>query len=362
MSEICEYSLDQVSNLIATLEAHLPTSLALYRRLQFQHFTSTSHIFSSLVPSDLEKRDSARASAPWIAAYVDRSRRPETEVWIYGSWEHDANHDQAEAADLLKSLFAKIRAVGLTGTTDEPTRAGTVQEIKTGSSLSKDSATKVGRGEYEGHLANPSIVLFGAVHEKTVELMRDVEVLSPEFVGADIPYRKYLIDMRYGPGMSIAYSMNYILTTMYSSKTIEDVKLAEGLVWGKVRSNHFELVRSRTQIPRQDKTLRELPSLAIFPRGKAEPIAWSFLGPDASLSSLHVEPEYRGHGLAKKLATKLFAEEMSFYGKDGHASSTAWAHADVAVDNVASNGVCKGLGGKWKYHVYWVRVDTSVGQ
>lgn len=135
--------------------------------------------------------------------------------------------------------------------------------------------------------------------------------------------------------------------------------LPEGLVWGKVQPNHFSLVRSRTQIPRQDHTLIQLPSLGIFPQGRPDPIAWSFLGPDASLSSLHVEPEQRGQGLAKVLANKLFAEGMNIYGEEPSASTDRWAHADVAVDNIASNNVCKGLGGSWSFHVYWVRVDTG---
>ena len=116
----------------------------------------------------------------------------------------------------------------------------------------------------------------------------------------------------------------------------------------------MELVKSRTQIPRQEKTLRLLPNLAIYPKTSATPIAWSFLGLDASLSSLHVEPDYRGRGLAKGLAAKLFVDGLDAYGKDDR-----WAHADVATDNTASNRVCKALQGEWSFHVYWVRVDVS---
>lgn len=58
------------------------------------------------------------------------------------------------------------------------------------------------------------------------------------------------------------------------------------------------------------------------------------------------------------LAAKLFVEghEIFWHGQD---YVDNWAHADVAEDNEASNGVCKGLNGRWNYHVLWVRVDAS---
>lgn len=61
------------------------------------------------------------------------------------------------------------------------------------------------------------------------------------------------------------------------------------------------------------------------------------------------------------LANKLFAEGMELYwkGQPGQNVQDKWAHADVAEDNGASNGVCKGLNGFWNFHVYWVRVDVS---
>lgn len=118
-------------------------------------------------------------------------------------------------------------------------------------------------------------------------------------------------------------------------------------------------------IPRQDSTLRQLPSLALYPKEKSDPISWAFLSPDASLASLHVEPEYRGRRLAKILAAKLFAERMNVFwdvgdwiGAEGKGVDR-WAHADVAIDNGPSNGVCKGLNGESTWNVFWVRVDLS---
>jgi len=145
-------------------------------------------------------------------------------------------------------------------------------------------------------------------------------------------------------------------------------------------------VRSRTQIPRQDATLALLPSLALFPEEETghqaeqgPPVAWAFLGADGSLCSLHTEPEWRGRGIAKVLARKLFREggfagglhgegtELNKEGKIGERTEQQdmevdggrWAHADVAVDNMSSRKVMKGLGGEEAWTVVWIRVDME---
>lgn len=61
--------------------------------------------------------------------------------------------------------------------------------------VSKSSATLVGRSEYEGHMANSNIVLFGTLHERSMRLMSRMAVVAQGFVGADIPYRKYVFDV-----------------------------------------------------------------------------------------------------------------------------------------------------------------------
>lgn len=143
-------------------------------------------------------------------------------------------------------------------------------------------------------------------------------------------------------------------------------------MYGKVDPSHYPLVKSRTQIPRQDRTLCVLPSVAIYPAGTQTttltPVAWSFLGLDASLTTLHVEAEYRGLGLAKSSTLKLFSEDMKTYWQHNPIPSGTeednilddkYAHADVATDNKASQGVCESLGGIWSFLVFWVRVNVN---
>ncbi|KAL1311659.1 hypothetical protein AAFC00_001766 [Neodothiora populina] len=212
---IHEIPLDKIQHVIEALRPHVPTCIPLYRRLQFSHFTTTSHLLSSVSLEDLLQRQSINSTnshseakeEPWLVAYVDRSKRPETEVWTYGSWENDEinNSDKEDTDDgsdamekaqrLIRALVAEVRGIGLptdtSTTTPLASAAGQVQK----QSLSRDSATNVQRGEYEGHLSNPNIVLFGALHERTVRLMGQLGILSREFVGAEIPYRKYFFDV-----------------------------------------------------------------------------------------------------------------------------------------------------------------------
>jgi len=85
---------------------------------------------------------------------------------------------------------------------------------------------------------------------------------------------------------------------------------------------------------------------------------------DGSLTTLHVEPEYRGLGLAKSLTLKLFSDDLETYCQHNPTSTEEstfteerYAHADVATYNKASQGVCENLRGKWHFEVFWIQVD-----
>ncbi len=93
--------------------------------------------------------------------------------------------------------------------------------------------------------------------------------------------------------------------------------------------------------------MKLLPSAAIRVPGTSDPIAWAFLGLDGSLKTLHCEEAYRGRGLAKAVALKLLHERSTMFSNDGY------GHADVGTGNLASQGVCKSLGGKVEWIDYW---------
>jgi hypothetical protein len=58
------------------------------------------------------------------------------------------------------------------------------------------------------------------------------------------------------------------------------------------------------------------------------------------------QEEYRGRGLAKAVASKLFRENVTDFAQDG------LTHADVGFENLQSQGVCKSLNGTVGWSVY----------
>jgi hypothetical protein len=255
--------------------------------------------------------------------FVDRTRRPETEAWIFLSSEIPGRclDGCASCRSALVDLVRHISTVPVPKSVHE--------------------MNPTGENKYLSHLSNPDIILFGALHSLPSGILREEKLVAQLPGNTGFAYIKYLFQSSTLPAPS---------------------DLPSGLYWGTVKQGDLALVRKRTDIPRQDATLSLLPSLAIFPDpvdGKeTAPIAWSFLGLDASLSSLHVEREWRGRGLAKKIAAKLFREgSVGVFGAKG--DDDVWAHADVALDNGESRGVCKSLGGEEKWQVHWLRCDLG---
>ena len=172
---------------------------------------------------------------------------------------------------------------------------------------------------------------------------------------------------------------------IFNAADLHHRPLPSGFIYGVVSEDNLQLVLDRTNIPRSKRTLRLLRSAGIYDsRGDGDRdgdnstprlIAWAFLGLDGSLTSLHVEKEYRGQGFAKAVVGKLFREALSRPGgeqqkeeeeedaaaaKEVSASADdGWAHSDTAEDNVQSQGVAKALGGRVGWRIYWVGVDLS---
>ncbi|KAG9941530.1 chaperone protein dnaJ, partial [Aureobasidium melanogenum] len=287
------------------------------------------------------------ANDPWIVAFVDRTCRPETEVWIAASWEHDTPTDDSwlpQADSLVKSTIERISKVE-----SSPQEVGTVVNPRKPPGLPSTftGSASVDRDHYLQHLQNEQIALFGSIHSSTCKILNRLGLVDPNSAAvSNLPYRKYIFDL---------------------GDNVTSRSLPPGFVYGKVDPKDYPLVKSRTQIPRQDRTLVQLPSVAIYPTDTSsttpQPIAWAFLGLDASLTTLHVEPAYRGLGLAKSLSLKLFSEDMNIYwqhnpttGEGGDHVDERYGHADVATDNIASQRVCESLGGNWHFEVFWMRI------
>ncbi|KAH8815067.1 hypothetical protein F5884DRAFT_851569 [Xylogone sp. PMI_703] len=280
-------------DVLSLLSQQLPFSLPVLRRLEFMAFsggkTNDSHVLSCSVkePGDLHEE--------FTVAYLDFSRGPETEMWLYSSIERGdmsvARWEQGEA--LIAALLHSI------------------QEIEKRHGLSRET---------------PGIVLVGSLHERIVNILESQGRVATKTV----PHFKFIFKVEELPAMP----------------PLPD----EDLVWAQIKKEDIPLVLSRTSIPRREKTMILLPSAAVLSRN-GSPIAWGFLGPDGSLVSLYCEEEYRGKGLAKAVAQKLFRERVKDFGADN------FCHADVAKDNIQSQGVCKSLNGSATWTIYWVWID-----
>lgn len=289
------------------------------------------------LPSLNQTPTSTRDGQQWYLAFIDRTSRPETEIWMHCSWESDVNSSSTIQEDLqnklIKALLQQIKLLPLPESHHQGFLNAEAAKLHTatenGHVNDKDSSGRF-RSEYASHLHSPAILLLGAIHEKTAHVFLRTGLNEWERV----PHHTYVFS-----------SLPDSLPTPRS--------LPAGLHWGKLQHSDYALVRARTQIPRQEKTLAILPQLAILTKENM-PVAWAFVGLDGSLTTLHVEAEYRGQGLAKAITVKLFTEEMETLWED---DVEKMAHGYVILGNNASSAVCTSLSGRNGWKAYWIRVD-----
>ena len=323
-----------INNAKSFLKPHLPVSLALYRRLQFGRFFAATTILTNLNLETTTNTASATDS-PWLLVFVDRSCRPETEVWFFGSWETQSQttippEQQAVIDDLLTNLVHWMKNLGLPVSIHQALLdAQAAEQLQ----LEVDHGG-FSRSDHGGHATDTNVMLWGAVQERTVPMLDRLGFLTRRFKAGLVPNYNFIWDVD-------------------AMAPVKD--LPSGLRWGELTTENFSLVRSRTQIPRQDRTLAVLPNLGVFTEA-GQLVSWAFVGLDASLTTLHVEPEWRGKGLAKAVTTKLFREKMDLFWEDG---MERVAHGYVIVGNKESEGMCRSLGGKSDWEVYWLRLDLS---
>ncbi|RDW91805.1 hypothetical protein BP5796_01199 [Coleophoma crateriformis] len=174
--------------------------------------------------------------------------------------------------------------------------------------------------EYKDQRENPGVLLIGSLHKKIVQLLERHSLVK----------------------MSSQEHFKFISRTQDLPEARE---LPDGLSWSLIRASDILLVLSRTAIPYVAAAMKLLPSIAIE-TSTGVPIAWTFLGADGSLKTLHCEEEYRGQGLAKAVTLRLFHEKSATLATDG------LYHADVAVNNLSSQGVCKSMRGTIKWSIY----------
>lgn len=354
-------------SVLPVLRPFLPHSLPLYRRLQFPYRTQSSYVLATFPPPDILAEDAAgKVPQCFAVAFLDRSRRPETELWIFLSGQvpgrcsglpGDGNSCPA-CEEAVLAILRHISTLPLPGPVgpalNSATENGTTDTTSQEEHLRHhDSSFPV--SSYLSHLAYPSILLLGAAHNLPVRILEQANLIRTEWPGIGIPYLKYIFRL---------------------SDLPPPHEPPQGLRWGEVRSQDCALVHARSAIPRTVDTIMRMPSVAVFSSsssssqdgmrsvderdraGGEQLVAWAFMGLDGSLTALHVEAGFRGRGLAKAVVGRLFREHLKVFGEIG-LEDEGWAHSDVAVENWESRGVAKSLGGTEGWEVFWVRVDLE---
>ncbi|KAL6235317.1 hypothetical protein BDW75DRAFT_209861 [Aspergillus navahoensis] len=422
--------------LLAHLSSHLPHSGPLLRRIQHQVNSPTpsptARVLASF-SSDENPSSDLDSAQPWIAAYTDVHQGPDTQVWVFSNLESKPKHAVTEREKQitkfhLLSLFRFIQAHLVPPYLDWVASSQPVHKKEAGGEEGETGVKKIPPHP----LAS---VLLGSVHEFIVGLI--VELAGEEkklriHRGQNVFYAKYCF-----PSSSFEHEddFNNAKKLEKSGYTFTDSAETYGIT-----ERHIPLVKSRTNIPRSTEALLAMGGVALYHspscfspshaqgqgpvgeivRGDGEmPIAWAFLGFDGSLSSLHVEPDHRGRGLAVAVGREVMKRGVNVFGQSypysypdshprphgygdgkGNADSNVtfngdgvvnearhtpssnesagadpdllvpvkldqetekeeWFFADVAVENTASRRVMEKMGGEALWNVAWMVVEVE---
>ena len=318
------------------LQATLPYSINLKYRTQHPNQTEHAHILATFPPSI------STIPQCWTAVYFDRSMRPETELWIFSTGEqpHHSGSD-GFCTDCRKAILGLLDYMSTRPT--PPMLSDNLPAMDLARQHEQEypvppasGAYELSPGTYMRHLLMPKVITLGAVQEDVMQVLHKAGVVRSELPGPDAELNKFLFKL---------------------SDLPETRELPQGLRWGEMREQDIDLVKSRTSIPRTTKTLMSSKSVGVFKEATDTPVAWTFLGLDGSLVTLHTEEAYRGKGIAKAVAAKIFRQYALGLAVDNQAN--AWAHADVYTGNVQSENVCRSLGGKPLWRCFWVRIDLE---
>ncbi|KAK0386756.1 hypothetical protein NLU13_6592 [Sarocladium strictum] len=282
------------STVIQRLERHLPFSLPVLRRLQSASSQAQDGKYYRVIvsaycrhPKSEEDMNMDPLDVPFTMAFVELGARPDTQLWVYSTFEDVPDAQVSETVDMYRSQMRSV-----------------VAELK------------ALREEYRGENAFGQSVLMGSAHSpRVMGLLRGYNRLKEETAGT---YDKWLFRLENLPVQT---------------------GLPDDLTWNNATEEDCQVAMSHATVPLPLETLATAPNLFIK-TAHGEPVCWGFLARDGSLIYLHCKESHRQKGLAKSLVSKLFRENIPHYGNDG------WASADVHPENTASRALCSSLGGK----------------
>lgn len=358
---------DPTGTLIPALESHLPSSLPILRRIQYDcaHPRPTAYYVASA--NIAQSSTDPKIEEPWIVAYINLFSGHETQVWIYSSLEaevppveHTIHSDNGEDISDFSSISPERQDIARKQIWSllQFIHSDLMPEYMAHLSNSENQPKPVSEQQQKIKVIpkhNPPSVLLGSLHTGLIKLLTS----NNSYLNAQ--FRPGLKVHRYD---SLPYVKYIFAPDVFQTGSDEKSNpLPEGYHYGSegLKAEHVDLVKSRTHIPREEETLLAMPSVVVYHHTHREvPIAWGFLAFDGSLATLHVEPEHRGKGIAATLSREIMRRGMGSGVYGSNSKELGYAHADVARDNVASRKVMEKVGGGkgWRWSVTWSVVEV----
>lgn len=292
------------TELIEVLMPYLPHSNPILNRILAPQNTSARHcLFGATFPPGVK-----RTPSTFTILFADRSRHHEAQIWLFNPLSTKSKLESAES-DLLRGHIAST--INFLRSTPIPEAPGwPFQPL-------------LKFGCLPTLVADAVVSLAGRYHA----------------VKHDTNWTHYLIPLQ----------QKSSLPTLPAAITAVS----------PVPHDQLDLVTSTSSIPRQQETLKGLPSVGLLDH-EGKLIAWAFVDVDGSLATLYVVPEHRKKGLARTVA-KLLLEKLhtgdfkilvdGVQKREGNEAfrpfgiGSQWIHTEVKEGNVGSEKVVESLGG-----------------
>ncbi|KDB24343.1 hypothetical protein H109_03789 [Trichophyton interdigitale MR816] len=395
---------DPARTLVPRLQRHLPHSGPVLRIIQsFGVFPRSAEacVLASFPPesgsswglgSGSDAADNRRQSEePWVVAYVDVFRYPETQMWAYSSLEADGRNEMIgdtmkttltadegtlkQAREQLRNLLAYVRSKLLPSLLSTP------------GALERNIPGTQPNGVKKLPAVPPTGLLMGTINDGLAELLGQLGPRDQDGSDQKPFFHINRVDL------CVKYMFDRTHYDAGDNEPPQGYRFHDNKGRRGIQDHHFGLVLSRTHIQR---TRASFPaSVAIYhddieadvaANGQSEtpvahinengedkveemPIGWAFLTYDGSMIVLHVEPEHRGRGLAALLSKEIMRRGM---GNDAiHAlqpendidgREKGWVFADVNKENKASQRVMQKLGGEIGWAMRWIVGEVCAGK
>lgn len=333
-------------NIIKFLTQRLPYSLPILRAIQFGAAASNDTFLcmvSQLGQDTAETPNDAAHFRPehvWTLAFIDRDNHPGTEMWMFSS---------LELCRTMKASPGFVSPCDNQGSASQIVFSSQVQLAATHQILAILAQVAENQPQL---MAGRHQLLMGNVQTTLAALLAPTGLVYSQ----SPIYGKYIFPAKENSQLAQDDGTGH--------KTID---LPAGLIWGTILPcDYAEILAVHERMSLAQ--LQELPSVLIRESlgTKYGRIAgYAFTGRDGAVSSLYVNPEFRGKGLAKAIVARLrssgalLAPSLTTLVGVECLEVEPIAMAGIERINAASIATFRSLGAKWLWDVCWLRVDLN---